>query len=441
MKLHLVSLGCAKNLVDSEMMMGRLMQAGWNSTPDPGKAEIIIINTCSFIESAVNESIDTVLGLARYKQTGVCRRLIVAGCLPERFREDIVHALPEVDCFLGTGAFHEIEKAADGSLDPYECFLPDPDLIPLQKQEFARAISSPHMAYLKIAEGCSRHCTYCIIPKLRGKQKSRRLEDVIAEARFLISSGVKELVLVAQDTTFYGKDLYPPVSLNRLLEDISELSDNVWIRILYGHPESIDDHFIRTVAKHQNICSYFDIPIQHVRDSILKKMGRNYTSDDLRRLYDKIRSFVSDAALRTTVIVGFPGETDKDFEALLTFVKDVRFDHLGVFIYSDSDDIPSHRLPGHIPESVAKDRHDQLMSCQLEISLENNRKHIGSVYAALVEEATEYNLFSGRTFFQAPEVDGITYIHSDQLKIGSFVNIMIADAYEYDLAGEVEWGT
>ena len=441
MKLHLVSLGCAKNLVDSEMMMGRLMQAGWNSTPDPGKAEIIIINTCSFIESAVNESIDTVLGLARYKQTGVCRRLIVAGCLPERFREDIVHALPEVDCFLGTGAFHEIEKAADGSLDPYECFLPDPDLIPLQKQEFTRAISSPHMAYLKVAEGCSRHCTYCIIPKLRGKQKSRRLEDVIAEARFLISSGVKELVLVAQDTTFYGKELYPPVSLNRLLEDISELSDNVWIRILYGHPESIDDPFIRTVAKHQNICSYFDIPIQHVGDRILKKMGRNYTSDDLRRLYDKIRSFVSDAALRTTVIVGFPGETDKDFEALLTFVKDVRFDHLGVFIYSDSDDLPSHRLPGHIPESVAKDRHDQLMSCQLEISLVNNRKHVGSVYDVLVEETTEDNLFSGRTFFQAPEVDGITYIHSDQLQIGSFVNVMIADAYEYDLAGEVEWGT
>jgi ribosomal protein S12 methylthiotransferase len=438
MKLHLVSLGCAKNLVDSEMMMGRLMQSGWTGTQDPGKAEIIIINTCSFIESAANESIDTVLKLARYKQTGVCRRLIVTGCLPERFREDIVHALPEVDCFLGTGAFYEIEKAAEGSFDPCECFLPDPDLIPLHKQEFARAISFPHMAYLKIAEGCSRHCTYCIIPKLRGKQRSRHMEDVVAEARFLISSGLKELILVAQDTTFYGKDLYPPVSLNRLLEEISELSDNVWIRILYGHPESIDETFIRTVAEHQNICSYFDIPIQHVRDSILKKMGRNYTSDDLRRLYDKIRSFDSDAALRTTVIVGFPGETDKDFEELLAFVKDVRFDHLGVFIYSDSDDLPSHRLPGHITESVTKDRHDQLMSCQLKISLENNRKHIGRVYNVLVEEKTEENLFIGRTFFQAPEVDGITYIHSDKLQIGSFVNVMITDAYEYDLAGEIE---
>lgn len=438
MKLHLISLGCAKNLVDSETMMGRLMQAGWTGTQDPEKAEIIIINTCSFIESAANESIDTVLKLARYKQTGVCRRLIVTGCLPERFREDIVHALPEVDCFLGTGAFYEIEKAAEGSFDPCECFLPDPDLIPLHKQEFARAISFPHMAYLKIAEGCSRHCTYCIIPKLRGKQRSRHLEDVVAEARFLISSGLKELILVAQDTTFYGKDLYPSVSLNRLLEEISELSDNVWIRILYGHPESIDEAFIRTVAEHQNICSYFDIPIQHVRDSILKKMGRNYTSDDLRRLYDKIRSFDSDAALRTTVIVGFPGETDKDFEELLAFVKDVRFDHLGVFIYSDSNDLPSHRLPGHIAESVTKDRHDQLMSCQLKISLENNRKHIGRVYDVLVEETSEENVFIGRTFFQAPEVDGITYIHSDKLQIGSFVNVMIADAYEYDLAGEIE---
>jgi ribosomal protein S12 methylthiotransferase len=293
------------------------------------------------------------------------------------------------------------------------------------------------MAYLKVAEGCSRHCTYCIIPKLRGKQRSRSLEDVVDEARYLVSSGFKELVLVAQDTTFYGKDLYPPVSLNRLLEEISELSDNIWIRILYGHPESIDETFIKTVVEHQNICSYFDIPIQHVGNSILKKMGRNYTSDDLRRLYDKIRSFDSDAALRTTAIVGFPGETDKDFEELLTFVKDVRFDHLGVFIYSDSEDLPSHRLPGHITESVTKDRYHQLMSCQSKISLENNRKHIGRVCDVLVEETTEENHFIGRTYFQAPEVDGITYIHSDKLQVGSFVNVMIKDAYEYDLAGEI----
>lgn len=436
MKLHLVSLGCAKNLVDSELMLGRLMKSGWTNTPDPGNADIIIINTCSFIESAINESIDTILELARYKQSGVCRRLIVAGCLPERFREDIIQALPEVDCFLGTGAFHEIEKMVASSIAPSKCLLPDPDLIPLQNQGATRALSFPHMAYLKIAEGCSRHCTYCIIPKLRGKQKSRRLEDIVAEVRFLISSGVKELILVAQDTTFYGKDLLPPVPLSRLAENIADISDSVWVRIMYGHPESIDDPFIRTVAKRRNICSYFDIPVQHVSDMVLKKMGRSYKTDNLLRLYDKIRSFVSDAALRTTVMVGFPGETDADFEALVAFVKAVRFDHLGVFIYSDSKDLPSHRLSGHIPENVAKERYDRLMSCQLKISLENNRKHIGKVYDVLVEETTEDNLYNGRTFFQAPEVDGITYIHSEQLQTGSFVGVRIVDALEYDLIGE-----
>lgn len=436
MKLHLVSLGCAKNLVDSELMLGRLMKSGWTNTPDPGNADIIIINTCSFIESAINESIDTILELARYKQSGVCRRLIVAGCLPERFREDIIQALPEVDCFLGTGAFHEIVKVVASSSAPSKCLLPDPDLIPLQNQGATRALSLPHMAYLKIAEGCSRYCTYCIIPKLRGKQKSRRLEDIVVEARFLISSGVKELILVAQDTTFYGKDLLPPVPLSRLVENIAGISASVWLRIMYGHPESIDDPFIRTVAKHRNICSYFDIPVQHVSDMVLKKMGRSYKTDNLLRLYDKIRLFVPDAALRTTVMVGFPGETDADFEALVAFVKAVRFDHLGVFIYSDSKDLPSHRLSGHIPENVAQERYDRLMSCQLKISLENNRKRIGKVYDVLVEETTEDNLYNGRTFFQAPEVDGITYIHAEQLQTGSFVGVRIVDALEYDLIGE-----
>jgi ribosomal protein S12 methylthiotransferase len=437
MKLHLVSLGCAKNLVDSELMLGRLMKAGWANTRNPGQADIIIINSCSFIESAINESIDTILALAKYKHDGPCRRLIVAGCLPERFREKIVTAIPEVDFFLGTGAFDKIVEAVDGSLNAVKCFLPDPNLTGFQQQEVSRIRSSSHMAYLKIAEGCSRHCTYCIIPKLRGKQKSRPLEDIIAEARYLISSGVKELVLVAQDTTSYGMDLCPPVSLNRLLESISEISEKIWIRLLYGHPETIEDNVIRTISRHSNICSYFDIPIQHSSDGVLKKMGRNYTSANLRRLFHKIRSAVSDAALRTTVIVGFPGETDKNFEELLSFVKDICFDHLGVFIYSDFKDLSSHKLPDHIPGRVAKDRQDRLMSCQLKISLDNNQKHVGRIYDVLVENTTEENLFNGRTCFQAPDVDGITYIHSEQLEIGSFVGVRVADAFEYDLTGEV----
>jgi len=253
----------------------------------------------------------------------------------------------------------------------------------------------------------------------------------------LISRGVKELILVAQDTTSYGSDLNPPVNLSRLLERVSGLSNAVWIRFLYGHPQSIDVSVIQTVAMHPNICSYFDVPIQHVSDRILKKMGRNYSSEKLRRLCDKIRTLAPDAALRTTVIVGFPGETDKDFEALFNFVEDVRFNHLGVFIYSDSKDLPSHRLSGHVPEDVARNRHDRLMSRQSEISLENNRRHIGNVYNVLVEAATGENVFSGRTFFQAPEVDGLTYIHAQQLQTGSFSRVKITDALEYDLVGEV----
>lgn len=437
MKLYLASLGCAKNLVDSEVMLGRLIKAGWRITQDPQNADTIIVNTCSFIESAVNESIDTILELARFKSNGTCRRLIITGCLPERFREAMVETLPEVDVFLGTGAFDKIVTAANDDLNIGRCVLPDPNIISYGQEESLRVRSSSYMAYLKVAEGCSRHCTYCIIPKLRGKHRSRQLEDIVSEARDLILSGVKELILIAQDTTHYGTDLHPPVPLYRLLEKISEISDNIWIRTLYGHVESIEDSFIRTVAEHRNICSYFDVPIQHASDRILKKMGRNYTSEDLYRLFDNIRSNVPDAALRTAIIVGFPGETDKDFEALSTFIQDICFDNLGVFIYSDAEDLPSNKLPDPIHRSIALDRYNRLMAVQQKISLLNNRKHIGKNYDVLVEESMGNHLYKGRTSFQAPEVDGITDIHSRNLHIGSFVHVGIEEAFEYDLKGKV----
>lgn len=438
--LYLESLGCAKNLVDSEVMLGGFVKAGWTISEEPAGADVIIVNTCSFIESAVNESIDTILELAKFKLNGACRRLIVTGCLPERFREEIVNTLPEVDFFLGTGAFDKVIEVAQGPLDMSRCLLSDPNLSGLQTSDTPRVLSSPHLAYLKISEGCSRRCTYCIIPKLRGKQKSRSIRDILAEAHSLIRSGVKELVLVAQDTTFYGKDLNPPDTLSRLLKRIIAISEHVWVRILYGHPESIDESVIRTVANHLNICSYFDIPIQHASDTILKKMGRNYRQDDLIRLFDTIRSLVPDAALRTSVIVGFPGEKEKDFEALLNFVKQMCFDHLGVFLYSGFHDLPSHKLPDHVPPKLAKERFDRLMSCQSELSRKNIKKHIGRILKILVEETPETNLFIGRTAFQAPEVDGITYIYtdinSDCLQINSFADVRITDTLEYDLIGE-----
>ncbi|OQY07875.1 MAG: ribosomal protein S12 methylthiotransferase RimO [Desulfobacteraceae bacterium 4572_123] len=452
MKLNLVSLGCARNLVDSEIMLGRLREKGWAITGDPADAEVIIVNTCSFIEPAVNESIDTIIELAEYKQNGACRRLIVTGCLPQRFGQEIVKTLPEVDVFLGTGAFDKIIEAAGDSLSS-DCLLPNPDLLSLQSQSTPRVQSSSCMAYLKIAEGCSRHCTYCIIPELRGQQKSRLPADIVAEARHLNLSGIKEIVLIAQDTTSYGKDLQQGSDFSQLLANLSDISepnqfcsgkagyaDDLWIRVHYMHPESINDSVIKAIAENKNICSYFDIPIQHAASKILKRMGRHYTRDDLHRLIEKIRLRIPDAAIRTTVIVGFPGETDKDFETLMSFVEDLRFDHLGVFIYSDFKDLPSHELTDHVPEQVATMRHDRLMSVQSEISMENNLKYAGRTIKVLVEKELEENLFSGRTFFQAPDVDGITYIKTGKfnsgLRIGSFADVKITETEEYDLRGE-----
>ena len=456
MNLYLLSLGCARNLVDSEIMMGRMKRAGWSLVDEPEEADVIVVNTCSFIEDAADESIEMILELARYKQTGRCKRMVVAGCLPERYREQIAVELPEVDAFIGTGAFDHIVEAVEGTKYSGGCLLPDPDCTSAQEKDAPRTLSTLHMAYLKVAEGCNRHCTYCIIPKLRGKKRSRSPQEVISEAQGLLEAGVKELVLVAQDTTSYGEDLKPRASLSQLVESLANLSVNptrhagahvdgsdarhVWIRVLYGHPESIDDAFIKTVASHPNVCPYFDIPIQHVSSSILKKMGRRYRREDLYRLFDKIRSQIPEASLRTTLIVGFPGENDRDFKALLRFVEDIRFDHLGVFLYSDSGDLPSHSLSNHVPAEVAQERYDQLMSSQLDISAQNYQKYIGQTLEVLVEESVGNGLFAGRALFQAPEVDGMAYIKSGPQQpipqIGSFSRIKVTDAMEYDLIGD-----
>lgn len=445
MKLHLVSLGCARNQVDSELMMGLLERAGWNITEDPSEAEVIVVNTCSFIEAAAQESIDTILELATLKEEGTCRKLIVAGCLPERYREKIFHELPEVDFFLGTGAYDRIVDVVGGNRVPKICLLPPPEKRPMDSPDSPRLSTSFYSAYIKVAEGCSRRCTYCIIPKLRGPQRSRPLEDILTEARRLIKSGAKELNLVAQDTSSWGYDLDPSGHPAELLKALSGLDGNPWIRILYGHPDRFDDRLIRAMGKESGICSYFDIPVQHVSTRILKKMGRNYSCENLSALFNKIRYMVPDAVLRTTLIVGFPGETQKDLEELLTFIEEVRFDHLGVFTYSDEDDLPSHNLPGHVAKKTAMKRFDRIMSAQALISEKNNKKYIGCELDVLVEEAHDDGVFIGRTWFQAPDVDGITYIrtfdeqflNTFDADIGSVVRVKITDTMEYDLIGEL----
>jgi len=426
--------------VDSEVMLGALADQGLEMTDDPSLAEVIIVNTCGFIESAAQESIDEILTLAEFKKSGSCRRIIVTGCLPERYREAIADSLPEVDMFLGTGAYHQITEALRRTDFGAPCLLPAPYALPLQDCQTGRTLTTASFAYLKVSEGCDRHCTYCVIPRLRGKLRSRTPEDAVLEARRLISQGMNEIIIIGQDTGAYGSDLRPPASLSRLLSDVAGISKDVWVRFLYGSPDTTDDALIQTVAAHDNICAYFDIPMQHAAKSVLKRMGRNYDSADLLRLIDRIRQVIPDAAIRTTMLVGFPGETDQDFKELLKFAETVRFDHLGAFIYSDADDLPSHRLASHVPKKIAKERHHALMTAQSRWSEMNNQKYVGQTIRVLVEEEMEDGLYAGRAWFQAPEVDGIIYIDAPVDKnadrVGNFLNVRITDALEYDLRGE-----
>jgi ribosomal protein S12 methylthiotransferase len=434
--VYIESLGCARNQVDSEIMVARLKAAHWVLTQDPATADAIVVNTCSFIQSAADESIDTILALAQYKHQGRCRCLIVAGCLPQRYGQETLAAMPEVDVLLGTGAYDKIVDAISQVLPQGTCLLPDPDSLDVRPPALRESFDS-HSAYLKIAEGCDRHCTYCIIPRLRGHQKSRPVETLIIEARDLIARGVKELTLVAQETSAYGRDLKPTTDLAFLLENLARLDSSVWIRFLYAHPLSLTAEMIATVAAHDNLCPYFDIPIQHASDAVLHHMGRSYGADDLRRLFGSIRRAIPQAALRTTLIVGFPGETQEDFNRLSEFVQEIEFDHLGVFTYSDADDLPSHGLPAHVPARVARKRQAAIMALQQEISTRRLNQWLGTVMAVLVEEHPEPELYVARSARQAPEVDGSTMIRSNKpLSLGSFVDVRISDTWEYDLVGE-----
>jgi len=437
-RVHFVSLGCARNRVDSELMLGALAACGWHVTPDPGQAHAIVVNTCSFIRPAIDESIDHILELAHYKTQGSCERLVVTGCLPQRFGAQILSALPEVDLFLGTGAFDRITEALEMPRPLREALLPDPSLRPLHDKDAPRLLTTGPVAYVKISEGCDKACTYCVIPQLRGRQRSRPLDVLVEEARLQAAAGAKEIILVGQDTTAYGRDLHPPACLGGLLDRLAGISQDVWIRFLYGHPEHVDDGLLETVARNPKICPYFDVPVQHASDRVLKAMGRRHCADDLRRLFGTIRTRVPNAVLRSTLLVGFPGETRGDFDRVLSFVEEMRFDHLGVFVYSDMDDLPSHRLPGHVPGKTARRRYDRVMSVQAAISQANNRKHVGKILRVLVSGPSGDTRFPwlGRTWFQAPEIDGVTCVRAEALSPGAWATVRIIEAGPYDLLAE-----
>jgi ribosomal protein S12 methylthiotransferase len=436
--VYIESLGCARNQVDSEIMQARLTANGWTCAQAPEDAEVIVVNTCSFIESASDESIDTILALAENKTKGRCRQLIVAGCLPERYGRDAAGALPEVDLFLGTGAYDQILTAVQGGMTRGSCLLPDPDEIDIFSTTQRRP-STAHAAYLKVAEGCSRGCTFCIIPKLRGRQRSRTMDEIVAEARTLISGGVKEITLVAQETTAFGSDLAGNADLAQLMEQLAQLDPSVWIRFLYGHPQSVTPGLIHTIDQYPNLCPYFDIPIQHASDSLLRRMGRDYTQADLIGLFEKIRSRIPNAALRTTVLVGFPGETESDMDPLVQLMDRVRFDHLGVFTYSDADDLQSHHLKHPVATGTAQERLDRLMALQREISEENLARWYGRTMSVLIEKEAEPGIYTARSKYQAPEVDGVVLVRSRHpLGPGTRIPVNIVETHQYDLVGEVK---
>ncbi|WP_419742729.1 30S ribosomal protein S12 methylthiotransferase RimO [Paraclostridium dentum] len=438
LKIALESLGCSKNLVDAEIMMGILNRKGYKLVGEFEEADIILVNTCGFIESAKQESIDTILDLAQLKENGNLKLLIVTGCLAQRYAKELQAEIPEIDAIVGTGSYQQIDEII-ANLEKENNIVSLNDIEFAYNEDLPRYVTTPeYMAYLKIGEGCDNHCTYCIIPKLRGRYRSRKMEDIIKEAKDLASKGVKELVVIAQDTTKYGLDLYGEVKLPQLLEELAQIYGIKWIRIMYSYPESITDELVKVIKKYDNICNYFDMPIQHASNKVLKLMNRHTTKEDIKSKVEMIRKYIPDATLRTTIIVGFPGETDEDFNELVEFAKDMKFDRLGAFAYSREEDTPADKLPNHLDEDVKLQRRDQLMLIQQEISQNLNAQKIDNEYEVLIEEQIEDKVYIGRTQGDAEEIDSIVYVKSEnQLEIGSFVKVKINNALEYDLMGDV----
>jgi len=438
LKIALESLGCSKNLVDAEIMMGILNRKGYKLVGNMEEADIALVNTCGFIESAKQESIQTILEIAQLKETANLKLLIVTGCLAQRYSDELKEEIPEIDAIVGTGSYQNIDEIVAG-LEKENKIVSLNDIEFAFNEELPRYVSTPsYMAYLKISEGCDKHCTYCIIPKLRGKQRSRKIEDIVSEAKDLALRGVKELVVIAQDSTMYGSDLYGKAVLPELLEELAQIEGIKWIRIMYSYPESITEELVQVIKKYDNICNYFDMPIQHASNKILKLMNRHTTKEDILSKVEMIRKNIPDATLRTTIITGFPGETEEDFEELLEFAETVKFDRLGAFAYSREEGTAADKLPNHIDDEVKEQRRDRLMMLQQGISQEIMANKIGKTFEVLIEEQIEKNVYMGRTEGDAEEIDSIVYVKSKkQLNPGEFVKVEINNALEYDLMGDV----
>ena len=439
MNILFISLGCDKNLVDSEVMLGLLDKKGYKIVDEESEADVIVINTCCFINDAKEESVQTILEMAEYKKEGRLKALIVTGCLAQRYQQEILDEIPEVDAVLGTTSYDKITEAVEEALAGNgHVEVTDINALPLVDEK-RLVTTGGHFAYLKIAEGCDKHCTYCIIPKLRGNYRSVPMERLIKEAEDLAEQGVKELILVAQETTVYGQDIYGEKSLHKLLKELCEISGIRWIRILYCYPEEIDDNLIQVIKEEPKICHYLDLPIQHASDEILKRMGRRTSKKQLVEIIGKLRSEIPDIALRTTLITGFPGESEANHEELMGFVDEMEFDRLGVFTYSPEEDTPAADMPEQIEESVKEDRQAELMELQQDIAFDKAEDMVGSEVLMMVEgKVADENVYVGRTYKDAPNVDGLIFVHTDaELITGDFAKVKVTGALEYDLIGEL----
>jgi ribosomal protein S12 methylthiotransferase len=436
--VSLVSLGCPKNLVDSEVILGLLSKAGYSIVPRPSDAEIIIVNTCSFIQDATKEAIETILQLSRYKERGRSRLLVVSGCLPQRYGRSLEEEFPEVDFFVGTGDFQNLPEILSRKQKP-RSFLSKPPF--LYDEKTPRILSTPSFyAYLKIAEGCSNLCTFCTVPKIRGLYRSRKSLSVIKEARRLADQGVREIILIAQDTTAYGRDLGDGTNLEKLLKGLIKVDGLRWIRLLYAYPQAdyFSKGFLELMANEEKICPYLDLPLQHIDDEILKRMGRKTRGHEIYSLLEKIRATLPEVSLRTSLIVGFPGERERHFKALLDFIEEAQFDHLGAFKYSPEEETPASYLHGSVPEGVKEERLGVLMDLQRKISLKKHRAMVGRSVEVLVEERDRRKkLLRGRLKTQAPEIDGSVFLKG-KARPGDWVEARITKALPYDLIGQIE---
>lgn len=437
MKILFISLGCDKNLADSEEMLGLLTAGGHEITDDETQADAIVINTCCFIKDAKEESVETILEMAEYKKTGSCHALVVTGCMAQRYQKEIIQEVPEVDAVLGTTSYGDIVKALEEAVagNHFEEFR-DIDYLPDTGSKRVLTTGG-HFGYLKIAEGCDKHCTYCIIPKLRGRFRSVPMERLVAQAEDMAEQGVKELILVAQETTVYGKDLYGKKSLHILLKKLCEIRGIRWIRVLYCYPEEIYDELIETIRDEKKICHYLDIPIQHASDRILKRMGRRTSKQELIDIIGKLRKEIPDIVLRTTLITGFPGETEEDHEELKEFVDEMEFDRLGVFTYSPEENTPAVEMADQVPEEVKEERRDELMELQQEISYDRGQDRIGQELLVMIEgKVADESAYIGRTYGDAPKVDGYIFVQTGELLMtGDFAKVRVTGALEYDLIG------